>query len=60
MAIVVEGFLRCPGCREYVIGADEEQFPDGVDYETPGADQATVECLSCRGHPEEDELGRAT
>ncbi|MEV8399297.1 hypothetical protein [Streptomyces niveus] len=50
MAIVVEGYLKCPGCREYVIEADEEQYPDGVDYETPYADESKTKCRMCRVH----------
>ncbi|WP_329147117.1 hypothetical protein OIU91_16435 [Streptomyces sp. NBC_01456] len=50
MAIVVQGYLKCPGCREYVIEADEEQYPDGVDYETPGADESKTKCRMCRVH----------
>ncbi|MGW0536321.1 hypothetical protein [Streptomyces sp. NPDC003032] len=47
MAIIREGHLRCPGCREYVIEADPEQYPDGVDYETPDADESKVPCGEC-------------
>lgn len=50
MAIVHDGFLKCPGCREYVIEADPEQYPDGVDYDTPDGDESKTKCLSCRVH----------
>lgn len=50
VAIVVEGNLKCPGCREYVIEADEQEYPDGVDYETPGADESKTKCRLCRVH----------
>lgn len=50
MAIVREGCLQCPGCGEYNIEADEKAFPDGVDYETPGADQSPTKCVPCYVH----------
>lgn len=47
MAIIVPGNLKCPECREYVIEADEELYPDGVDYDTPGADESPTACSVC-------------
>ncbi|MEU1552222.1 hypothetical protein ABZ517_05795 [Streptomyces scabiei] len=50
MAIVHEGCLLCPVCREYVIEADEAQYPNGVDYDTPGADESKTPCGECAPH----------
>ncbi|MGW3273602.1 hypothetical protein ACWDFH_19330 [Streptomyces kronopolitis] len=47
MAVIQEGCLRCPDCREYVIEADPELYPDGVDYDTPDADESEKKCGSC-------------
>jgi hypothetical protein len=59
MAIVVEGNLACPVCREYAIEADPAQHPDGVDYDIPGADESPTPCGECAPHfqtPEETVL----
>ncbi|WP_329271787.1 hypothetical protein [Streptomyces sp. NBC_01451] len=50
MAIVHDGCLKCPRCGEYVIEADEEQYPNGVDYRTPGADESKTPCGECAPH----------
>jgi len=50
MAIVVEGNLACPRCREYVIEANPKKYPDGVDYRTPGADESETPCGECAPH----------
>jgi hypothetical protein len=55
MAIVNEGMLLCPGCREYVVCANPDQYPDGVDYETPGADTSPTKCRPCRVHEDGSE-----
>jgi hypothetical protein len=52
MVMVNEGNLKCPRCREYVIEADPEEYPDGVDHETPGADESDKPCGECAPHVE--------
>ncbi|NIY68110.1 hypothetical protein [Streptomyces malaysiensis] len=57
MAIIQQGCLRCPGCGEYVIEAEPDEYPDGVDYETPGAAESRTNCLPCRVHSGEGPEG---
>ncbi|MFC9505480.1 hypothetical protein [Streptomyces sp. NPDC057002] len=54
MAIVHEGCLKCPRCREYVVEADPDDFPDGLpeDGESPTA------CSECEPHVEAQKQAR--
>ncbi|MFH9731798.1 hypothetical protein [Streptomyces sp. NPDC017260] len=48
MAIVREGCLRCPRCREYVIEIDPADFPDGP----PETGESPTACSECKPHAE--------
>ncbi|MEU0214039.1 hypothetical protein ABZ281_02580 [Streptomyces sp. NPDC006265] len=50
MAIVHEGCLTCPRCREYVIEIDPGDFPDGP----PEDGESPTPCGECAPHVEAD------